>query len=84
MIQIHDWENHFVITPHHIALVQMETLEFPQLPILCEHRVLRPAQERLEIHDSLFPVVEDKPQLVASNACRFGDFEILPLISTGL
>ena len=64
--------------------MNVEALKLPQLTILRGHRIPRLAQERLKIHDVLFPVVEDKEQLVAGHVYCVGDFEILSLISTGL
>ena len=64
-MQIGNGENHVVIAPPQIAVVQPEALELPQLPILSEIGIARFAQERLKIHDAHRAVVERQTNLEA-------------------
>jgi hypothetical protein len=64
-IEVHDWENHFVVAPHQIPIVHVETLESSQLAILSQVGVLRPAQKRLEIREASRTIVENQTQFVA-------------------
>jgi hypothetical protein len=65
LVQVRDWENHFKISPHQIAIMQMELLEFPQLAVLCSFWVHGFAQKLLEVHDARLPIVKRQVYFVA-------------------
>ena len=75
-MQVFHRENHVKISPHQIAMVQVEFFEIPKLPVFCDVGIQGFAQKRLEVHDTNHPIVERQTNLAAGNVSGLDNLQI--------
>src|SRR5579863_5585251 len=75
-MQIGDGEEHLVIAPHQVSMMQMETLELLHLSVLGQLGIPRLAQKGFKIHNLFKAIIKFQAELVSRNMADFGDFQI--------
>jgi hypothetical protein len=75
-----DGENHFVIAPHEIAIVDTKCFKLLHPAVLREHRVGGALEKRGEIHHALLAVIELEANLVTRHVASFFDAKIHGLL----
>ena len=76
-IQIGDGKNEIVVVPVEVSAIDRELLEAPLVEIASNCRMVRLAEERLEVHRAFDTIVERDPQTVVIKVFDLGDVDVV-------